>query len=105
MLRPLYHRGRVLQVPSNSRKFYRTEPRIFKAHICVKPEEEVDADEKGPYILQSEVEKAIKEMRNKKTIGDDDVHSVQQTSSGLIFRTSRSDSHVTYSCHHNSSRF
>jgi len=32
----------------------------------VKPEEEVDADEKGPYILQSEVEKAIKEMRNKK---------------------------------------
>jgi hypothetical protein len=40
----------------------------------VKSEEEVDADEKGPYILQSEVEKAIKEMRNKKAIGDDDVH-------------------------------
>jgi hypothetical protein len=33
----------------------------------------VDADEKGPYILQSEVEKAIKEMRNKKATGDDDV--------------------------------
>ena len=32
-------------------------------------------------------------------------HSVQQKSSGLIFRTSRSGSHVTYSCHHNSSRF
>ena len=32
----------------------------------VEPEEEVDADEKGPYILRSEVEKAIKEMRNKK---------------------------------------
>jgi len=31
----------------------------------VEPEEEVDADEKGPYILQSEVEKAIKKMRNK----------------------------------------
>jgi len=31
----------------------------------VEPEEEVDADEKGPYILQSEVEKAIKEKRNK----------------------------------------
>jgi len=31
----------------------------------VEPEEEVDADEKGPHILQSEVEKAIKEMRNK----------------------------------------
>jgi len=28
--------------------------------------EEVDTDEKGPYILQSEVEKAIKEMRNRK---------------------------------------
>ena len=39
----------------------------------VEPEEEVDADEKGPYILQSEVEKAIKEMRNKKATGDDDV--------------------------------
>jgi hypothetical protein len=39
----------------------------------VELEEEVDADEKGPYILQSEVEKAIKEMRNKKATGDDDV--------------------------------
>ena len=39
----------------------------------VEPEEEVDTDEKGPYILQSEVEKAIKEMRNKKATGDDDV--------------------------------
>jgi hypothetical protein len=28
--------------------------------------EEVDTDEKGPYILQSEVEKAVKEMRNRK---------------------------------------
>ena len=39
----------------------------------VEPEEEVDRDEKGPYILQSELEKAIKEMRNKKATGDDDV--------------------------------
>ena len=39
----------------------------------VEPEEEVDTDEKSPYILQSEVEKAIKEMRNKKATGDDDV--------------------------------
>jgi hypothetical protein len=39
----------------------------------VEPEEEVDTDEKGPYILQSEVEKAIKEVRNKKATGDDDV--------------------------------
>jgi len=37
------------------------------------PEEEVDTEEKGPYILQSEVEKAIKEMRNRKSTGDDDV--------------------------------
>ena len=39
----------------------------------VEPEEEVDTDEKGPYILQSEVEKAIKEMRNRKVTGNDDV--------------------------------
>jgi hypothetical protein len=31
----------------------------------------LDTDEKGSYILQSEVEKAIKEMRNKKATGDD----------------------------------
>jgi hypothetical protein len=31
----------------------------------VEPEEEVDTDEKGTYILQGEVEKAIKEMRNR----------------------------------------
>jgi len=30
----------------------------------VEPEKEVDADEKGPYILRSEGEKAIKKMRN-----------------------------------------
>ena len=39
----------------------------------VEPEGEVDTDEKGPYISQSEVEKAIKEMRNNKATGDDDV--------------------------------
>jgi len=32
----------------------------------VEPEEEVDTNEKGPYSLQSEVERAIKEIRNKK---------------------------------------
>jgi len=36
------------------------------------PEEGVDTDEKGPYILQSEVEKAIKETRTRKATGDDD---------------------------------
>jgi hypothetical protein len=39
----------------------------------VEPKEEVDADKNSPYILQSEVEKAIKEMRNKKATDDDDV--------------------------------
>jgi len=34
---------------------------------------EVVTDEKGPYILQSEVEKAIKEMRNTKATRDDDI--------------------------------
>jgi hypothetical protein len=33
------------------------------------------------------------------------VHSVQQKSSGLKFRTSCSGSDVTYSCRHNSSHF
>ena len=32
----------------------------------VETEEQVRADKKDPYILQSEAEKAIKEMRNKK---------------------------------------
>jgi hypothetical protein len=36
----------------------------------VEPEEEVDTEERSPYILQSEVEKVIKEM-NKKATGDD----------------------------------
>jgi hypothetical protein len=41
-------------------------------NLDVEPEEEVDADEKCPYILQHEVEKANKEMRYKKAIEDDD---------------------------------
>jgi hypothetical protein len=36
-------------------------------------EEEVDKDEKSPYVLNSEVEEAIKEMKEKKAIGDDDI--------------------------------
>jgi hypothetical protein len=39
----------------------------------VKPKQEVDADEKGLYILHSEVEKAVKETRDKNATGDDDV--------------------------------
>ena len=38
-------------------------------NLDVKPEKEVDTDEKGPYILKSDVEKAIKEIRNKKSTG------------------------------------
>ena len=41
--------------------------------IEVEPEEEVDADDKNPYILKNEVEKGIKGMRNKKATGGDDV--------------------------------
>jgi hypothetical protein len=36
----------------------------------VEPEIKVDTDEKGPYILQGEVVKAIKEMRNRRATGD-----------------------------------
>jgi hypothetical protein len=61
--------------------YYITENYITELHdrpnrpetLGVEPEEEVDAEEKGPYILQSEVEKVIKEMRNKMATGDDDV--------------------------------
>jgi hypothetical protein len=39
-------------------------------NLNVEPEE-VDENHKGPYILRSEVEKAIKELRDKKATGDD----------------------------------
>lgn len=42
-------------------------------NLKVQPEEDVDAEENGPYILQSEGEKAIKEMRDEKATGDDNV--------------------------------
>jgi hypothetical protein len=42
-------------------------------HLEVEREAEVEEDEEGPNILQSEVEKAIKEMRDKKATGDEDV--------------------------------
>jgi hypothetical protein len=50
----------------------------------VEHEEQVNADKKRPYILQSEVEKAIKKMRNKKATGDDDVP-------GDVFKLLRED--------------
>ena len=39
----------------------------------VELEEELHADEKGSFVLQNEAVKSIKEMRNKKATGDDDV--------------------------------
>jgi len=44
---------------------------IGQKTLEVEPEEEVDTDKKGPYILQIEVEKTIKEIRNKKATGYD----------------------------------
>ena len=39
----------------------------------MKTEEQVNGDEKGPYILKKEVEKAIKEMKDKKATGNNNV--------------------------------
>jgi len=39
----------------------------------VEPEEEIDTDDKGPYIQQGEVKKAIKKIRNRQVTGDIDV--------------------------------
>jgi hypothetical protein len=41
-------------------------------YLEVETEETVITDEKGSYILHSEVEKAVKEVRDKKAVGDDD---------------------------------
>jgi hypothetical protein len=62
----------VLKIWENYITELRDQPNRLEM-LEVEPEEEVDADEKGPYILQSEVEKAIEEMRKKKATGDDDV--------------------------------
>ena len=42
-------------------------------NLEVEPEDDVDADEIGPYILHSEMEKSIKEVTDKESIRDDDV--------------------------------
>jgi hypothetical protein len=61
---------RVLQIwEKYSTEFYDRANR--PEQLEVEPEDEVDEDEKGPYTLQSEVEKAIKEMKDKKATGDD----------------------------------
>ena len=48
-------------------------------------EEEVNANKKGPYTLNSEVEKATKNMRDKKATGDNGVP-------GDVFKLLREDS-------------
>jgi hypothetical protein len=42
-------------------------------YLKKKPEEKVDTDDKGPYMLHSEAENVTKEMRNKKATGYDNV--------------------------------
>jgi hypothetical protein len=60
---------RLLQILENyiTELFYRANR---SEHLEVEPEAE---DEKGPYTLLREAEKAIKEIRDKKATGDDDV--------------------------------
>ena len=64
--------SQVLKIREN----YITEPHNRSNRpetLKVEPEEEIDGDEKCSYILQSKVEITVKEMRNKKATGDDDV--------------------------------
>jgi len=45
---------------------------LIKKNQEVEPEGDIDVNKKGSYILQSEVEKAVKQMRDKEATGDDD---------------------------------
>ena len=65
-------RGQVLKIWENFITELHDRPNRPET-LEVEPEEEVDTDEKGPHILQSEVEKTIKEIRNRKATGDDDI--------------------------------
>jgi hypothetical protein len=42
------------------------DPANRQVNLKVETKEEVDADEKDPYILQTELEKVIKEMKDRK---------------------------------------
>jgi hypothetical protein len=53
---------RVLKIWKN----YITDLYNRPENLDVEFKEEADADENGPYILESEVEKSIKKMRDKK---------------------------------------
>jgi hypothetical protein len=62
----------VLQIWENYiTELYDQANRLEHLIVEVELKEEVGEDKKGPYNLQSEVEKAIKEMRDKKATGDD----------------------------------
>ena len=41
--------------------------------IAIETEDELDEDDKEPIMLKSEIVKAIKDMRRKKTTGDDNI--------------------------------
>ena len=64
-------RTRLEGDPRDSKYWHRRLPREQNSRS--KSSAENLGDEKIPYILQSEVENAIKEMRTKKATGDDDV--------------------------------
>jgi hypothetical protein len=51
--------------------YYRDKQPTQPENIEIKPEEEVSADKKGTYVLQSGLEKAKKEVRDKKAAEDD----------------------------------
>jgi len=51
--------------------YYRALWSTWSEKLEVEPEEEADADKKGPSILWSKVENPIKEVRQKKATGDD----------------------------------
>jgi hypothetical protein len=59
----------------------------------------------GNAVIRQTVTAEDRVQSQARTCGTCDVHSVQQKSSGLIFRESRSDSDVKYSCNHNSRKF
>jgi len=65
----------------------------------------VTEHEMGVLIFSASLSETLLILRRTERDITVNVHSIEQKSIGLIFRTSRSGSDVRYSCHHNSSRF
>ena len=65
--------GKVLKFWENYIRELSDQPNWGGGIQEVEPEGTVDVDKKGFYILQSEVEKGVKDMREKEATGDDDV--------------------------------